>query len=107
MQHSIAAKYAARPVARFVRPSLRARERRLGLRPGGSFQAATLRPAVLRHVDLGPFVQLRASWRAIRLARPHRRSAGLPRPGVSMRWTRFDPSSHGRRTSAMPAPWRD
>ena len=32
MQHSIAAKYAARPAARFVQPSSRARERRLGLR---------------------------------------------------------------------------
>ncbi len=32
MQHSIAAKYAARPAARFVRTSSRARERRLGLR---------------------------------------------------------------------------
>ena len=40
MEHSIAAKYAARPAARFVRPSTRVRERRLGLRPSGSFQRA-------------------------------------------------------------------
>ena len=39
MDHSIAAKYAARPAARFVRPSTRVRERRLGLRPSGSFTA--------------------------------------------------------------------
>ena len=32
MQHSIAAKYAARPAASFVRPTSRVRERRLGLR---------------------------------------------------------------------------
>ena len=38
MQHSIAAKYAARPAARFVRPSARARERRLGLAAACSFQ---------------------------------------------------------------------
>ena len=40
MDHSIAAKYAARPAARFVRPSTRVRERRLGLRPSGSFHGA-------------------------------------------------------------------
>ena len=34
MEHSIAARYAARPAARFVHPSARARERRLGLRGG-------------------------------------------------------------------------
>ena len=43
MEHSIAAKYAARPAARFVRPSTRVRERRLGLRPSGSFQAPGVR----------------------------------------------------------------
>ena len=40
MEHSIAAKYAARPAAQFVRPSTRVRERRLGLRPSGSFSCA-------------------------------------------------------------------
>ena len=40
MDHSIAAKYAARPAARFVRPSTRVRERRLGLRPSGSLPGA-------------------------------------------------------------------
>jgi len=47
MEHSIAAKYAARQAARFVHPSSRARERRLGLRAAGTFQAATTRPTVL------------------------------------------------------------
>ena len=35
MNHSIAAKYAARPAAHFVRPSVRTKERRLGLHAGG------------------------------------------------------------------------
>jgi hypothetical protein len=107
MQHSIAAKYAARPAARFVRPSHRARERRLGLRPSGTFNAAVPHATVLRRADLGPFVQLRASWRAVRATRPQRPSAGLLTPAVRMRWTRFDPASDGRRASAAPAPWRD
>ena len=55
MEHSIAAKYAARPAARFVRPSSRARERRLGLGTAASFATATARSAcrqrVLRMAD--------------------------------------------------------
>ena len=51
MEHSIAAKYAARPAAHFVRPSARTRERRLGLRAAGSFQPSTARSTVLRRVD--------------------------------------------------------
>ena len=65
MQHSIAAKYAARPVASFVRPTSRVRERRLGLRVRGSFQPASARATVLRRADLPPLVRLRASWRAV------------------------------------------
>jgi hypothetical protein len=107
MQHSIAAKYAVRPAARFVRPSHRARERRLGLRPSGSFHAEPSRATVLRRADLGPFVQLRASWRAVQPARSHRPHGGVLVPAVTMRWTRFDPSDDGRRASAAPAPWRD
>ena len=65
MDHSIAAKYAARPAARFVRPSTRVRERRLGLRPSGSFQRRAARPTVLRGPEVAPLARLRASWRAI------------------------------------------
>ena len=50
MDHSIAAKYAARPAARFVRSSTRVRERRLGLRPSGTFSAPGVRSTVLREV---------------------------------------------------------
>lgn len=107
MQHSIAAKYAARPVARVVRPSHRARERRLGLRPSGSFHAAPIRATVLHRADVGPFVQLRAGWRAVRPARSRRSVVGPLRPDVRMRWTRFDAVGDGRRASAATAPWRD
>jgi len=106
MQHSIAAKYAVRPAARFIRSSSRARERRLGLRPAGSFQAAPTRATILRHVDLGPLVQLRASWRTIRPARSPRPVSGLLRPDVTIRWARSGRSGSGRRPGAAPTPWR-
>ena len=64
MQHSIAARYAAWP-ARFVHPSARARERRLGLVPSPAFIAAPGRRTVLRRPDVGPLTALRAPWRAL------------------------------------------
>ena len=105
MQHSIAAKYAARPAARFVRPSARARERRLGLRAAGSFQPASRRATIVRHLDLSPLVQMRARWRSIKPARPHAPLVGRLQPVVIMRWAR---SGVGRapRASAPSAPWR-
>jgi hypothetical protein len=106
MQHSIAAKYAARPAARFVSPSSRARERHLGLRASATFQAVTSRATVLRHADLGPLVSLRASWRAIRPARQLRALVGRPRPAVAMRWARTSRSAPDRRPGAAQAPWR-
>ncbi len=106
MEHSIAARYTVRPAARFVRPSARARERRLGLRAHGSFQAATPRATVLRRADLGPLVRLRAGWRAIRPAAPQAASSGQPRPRVAMTWPNSLRSGTARRSSAAPAPWR-
>ena len=89
MQHSIAAKYAARPAARFVRSSPRARERRLGLR-STTFQAASSHQTALRRADLGPYVQLRASWRSIRPARSYAGfRTGRIRPVVTFRWMRL------------------
>jgi len=105
MEHSIAAKYAARPAARFVHPSSRARQRRLGLRPTGTFNAAPSQATVLRTADLGPFVRLRATWRAIRPARP-RVTSGPPRPVVAMHWARSGRSGSDRRSRAPSAPWR-
>ena len=69
MQHSIAARYAAWP-ARFVHPSHRARERRLGLRAGPAFTAAPARRTVLRRPDVGP-----ADRAARPVARADRRAA--------------------------------
>lgn len=105
MQHSIAAKYAARPVASFVRPTSRVRERRLGLRVTGSFQPASVRATVLRRADLPPLVRLRASWRAVQPAPALRPVGGRLRPVVSMRWAGFGRSGVGPRSGAAPAPW--
>lgn len=106
MEHSIAAKYAARPAAHFVRPSVRARQRRLGLQRTGTFSPASSRSTVLRIADLGPIVALRASWRAIRPARVRRPVAGPPRPAASISWARSGRTGATRRPSAAMAPWR-
>ena len=106
MEHSIAAKYAARPASRFVPPSSRARQRRLGLRSSDAFRPATSRAAELRTPDRGPIVALRASWRTIRVAAPRRATSGLLRAAVTIQWARPERSSATRRPSAAMAPWR-
>ncbi len=106
MQHSIAAKYAARPVASFARPSGRERERRLGLRRSLSFTPAAGHVTVVRHGGKGPLAGLHASWRSITPARAARRVSGLPRPVVVFHWTRFGSTRPDRRSSAAAAPWR-
>jgi hypothetical protein len=107
MDHSIAAKYAARPAARFVRPSTRVRERRLGLRPTESFRAPGLRTTVLHGAEVAPLARLRASWRAIHPAKPRHSATGRPRPSVAMEWARSGRSGTTRRPGAASAPWRD
>jgi hypothetical protein len=106
MEHSIAAKFAARPSARFVRPSTRARQRRLGLRAANVFNAAPSQATVLRNADLGPLVRLKANWRSVRAARPRRSTGGQPRPLVTMHWARSAGTGSARRSSAASAPWR-
>jgi len=106
MEHSIAAKYAARPAAHFVRPSARTRERRLGLRAAGSFQPSTARSTVLRRVDGSVLARLRGGWRAFRAARPTRATDGRPRPMTAMHWARSGRAGMDRRSSAATAPWR-
>ncbi|MFL5778065.1 MAG: hypothetical protein ACJ761_03885 [Chloroflexota bacterium] len=106
MEHSITAKYAARPAARFVHPSARARERRLGLRATDTFRAAANRATVLRHAHDAPLAQLRADWRAIRPARPRRPAHGQPKPLVTMSWARSGRAGTPRRSGAASAPWR-
>ncbi len=105
MDHSIAARYAARPAARFVRPSARVKERRLGLRPVGTFRALDRRSTVLYASDAAPLVRLRASWRAIHPAVPKRALDGRPRPQVIMVWTRSGRAGTVRRPGATSALW--
>jgi hypothetical protein len=105
MQHSIAAKYAARPAARFVRSSPRARERRLGLHTT-TFQAASSHQTMLRRTDLSPYIQLRARWRSIRPARVSSGfRSGLIKPAVSFRWMRLGRPVGRDKSSAASAPW--
>jgi hypothetical protein len=105
MDHSIAAKYAARPAARFVRPSTRVKERRLGLRASGSFCAPGVRATVLRGPEVAPLTRLRAGWRAIQPAVPSRQRSGRPRPLVAMEWARSGRPGSPRRPGAASAPW--
>ncbi len=106
MDHSIAAKYAARPAAHFVRPSARTKERRLGLHPTGQFRSSAERATVLRRPDLAPLVSLRGRWRSIQPAASAPAADGPPRPRVSMTWSRSGRAGVVRRTSAATAPWR-
>jgi hypothetical protein len=105
MERSIAARYAARPAARFVTPSTRARERRLGLRGASSFRPASTQLTVLHRPVDSVLARLRGDWRAIRPAAP-RRTDGRPRPTVSMTWSGSSPAGSHRRSSAATAPWR-
>lgn len=105
MERSIAARYAARQTARFVNPSARARERRLGLRGAGSFRPASTRLTVLHRPGDSVLAQLRGDWRAIRAARPRREPDGRPRPAVAIRWTGSAVAGPTRRSSAATAPW--
>lgn len=102
MQHSIAARYAAWP-ARFVHPSSRARERRLGLRSATAFVAASGRRTVLYRPDVGPLTALRASWRALVVAPPRPVASGRPAPAARMRWTSTSRGGGQRRSSVAPA----
>jgi hypothetical protein len=104
MGHSIAAKYAARPAARFVRPSSRARERRLGLGTQISFSAVSAAQTELRGPDAGPYARLRAGWRGPRPTKSIVRDRRV-RPLVTMHWARSGRSGSHRRPSAAAAPW--
>jgi hypothetical protein len=105
MDHSIAAKYAARPAARFVRPSTRVRERRLGLRPSGSFHAPGVGATVLLGPEVAPLARLRAGWRSIHPAVSGRQRSGRLRPLVGMEWARSGRPGATRRPGAASAPW--
>ncbi len=106
MDHSIAAKYAARPAAHFVRVAARTKERRLGLDPVGSFRSVPERATVLRRPDVAPLVSLRGRWRSIRPAAVIRSADGRPRPQVTMVWARSGRRGSPGRPSAATAPGR-
>lgn len=106
MEHSIAARFAARPAARFVSPLSRARQRQLGLRATGSFRPAPAHTTVLRARDLGPLVAMRAASRTIRPARTLRSVSGPPRPVATMTWARSGRGATTHPRSAAMAPWR-
>lgn len=105
MEHSIASRYATRPKARFVQPSSRARERRLGLATVG-FRAAPTRVTVLREPEPSPLQRLRASGHSLNVAPARLPVTGGPRPAVTVRWATTARTGPVRRPSAAPAPWR-
>jgi hypothetical protein len=106
MQRSIAARYAARPTARFATVAPRAREPRLGLDRHVRFRAAVDRPTLLRRPDLAPLALLRADWRAVTPARAYRVPTALVGPGAPVRWANHGVRATGRRPRAAAAPWR-
>jgi hypothetical protein len=103
MGHSIAAKYAARPAAHFVRPSSRARERRLGLATVVSFAPASRRVTELRGWR-GSGIGLRIGQRSPAVTRSPATDGRL-RPAVRMQWAGSGRPAANHRPSADPAPW--
>jgi len=104
MQHSLAALHGAWP-ARYVHPTPRARERRLGLGSGPRFQPAPSRHTVLRQSEMGPLTELRAQWRSPVIEADRAFEVTGSRQLVSMSWTRTDRGAGPRRPSVAPA-WR-
>ncbi|MGD0017839.1 MAG: hypothetical protein ABSD62_01160 [Candidatus Limnocylindrales bacterium] len=103
MQHSIAAKYAARPAACFVRPAGRERERRLGLHASLSFQRAATRVTILRPSHGGLHM---SGWRPVDAARSRTPLSGVVRPAVTICWAGLGRLRAERRSILAPAPWR-
>lgn len=104
MQHSIAARFAAWP-SRYVHPTKRARERRLGLHAGPVYVPAPAHRTVLRSPDVGPLTALRAPWRSLVVAPARPAASGQPRHAASMAWTTSGRDGGARRPVVAPA-WR-
>lgn len=105
MNHSVTARYVSRPSAHFVRRAARARDLRLGLRPAGSFRAASPTPTVLREAVSSPVERLRAGRASLRIVNPRRSTVGAPRPAVVMHWSNAGLPVPARRTSPAVSPW--
>lgn len=103
MEHSITARYAARPAARFPRASSGSRQRRLGLGSGRAFSPAPTRLTVLHQSQPSPLAHIRRDPRSIAATRPIRYSSGRLRPAFSLTWG--SPAIPHHR-SAHAAPWR-
>lgn len=103
MEHSITARYAARPAARFPRASSGSRQRRLGLDAGRAFSPAPTRLTVLLRDQPSPLAHLRHDPRSMTSTRPARHSTGRLRPAFTLTWGR---SLAPRHPSAHAAPWR-
>jgi hypothetical protein len=103
MEHSITAKYVARPAARFPRAASGSRQRRLGLGVARAFSPAPTRLTVLLRDQPSPLAHLRRDPRSIAATRPVRRADGRLRPAFALTWGR---SLAPRHPSAHVAPWR-
>jgi hypothetical protein len=103
MQHSIAAKYAARPAAVFARPAGRERERRLGLHASLNFQRAATRVTILRPSHGGLHM---SGWRPVTAADSRTPRSGVIRPAITIRWAGLGRQRTERRSILAPAPWR-
>lgn len=104
MQHSVVARHTAWP-SRYVHPAHRARERRLGLRGGHGFTAASTHRTVLVLPEVSPITALHASWRTLVVAPARGTVDGRLRPAAAMAWTSSDRGGGPRRSSLAPA-WR-
>lgn len=102
MQHSIAT--SAR-VPRFVHPTARRRERRLGLHAGPVFVPAALASVPSGAAAAGPVDAVRTRSRALTVAPVRPVHGGRPRPATAMAWTSSMREGGARRPVAAPA-WR-
>ena len=103
MEHSITARYAARPAARFPRAVERQPPAAPRPRRGRAFSPAPTRLTVLLRDQPSPVAHLRRDPRSIAATRPIRHSTGRLRPAFSLTWQR---SPAPRHSSAHAAPWR-
>ena len=103
MQHSIAARYATWPAARFARPAGLGRERRLGLKSGLRFQRATTHVVIARSSQGGLHMN---GWRPVTPLPRTLPSSGIVRVAVTYRWAGSARPAADRRACLAPASWR-
>jgi hypothetical protein len=105
MTQSIAARYTARPAARFVRVPARAGERMLGLGRPGAVRPARRLPAFIDGTDAQAVARLRRTGASPRVdGRAARGLAIGARPRIH--WTRQDARTQGFRSGVVSASWR-